>query len=324
MKWFLNISTRNKLLAGFFLIIILLTAVLLTAYKAITDINSNQKILLETEFPMSLAVANLRADTNRERTLMSRAIAFEGPASVEPLLKELKEINDDIKEGFQQLHAISARSPQYSPFVKELDGMRENYISVWEKELIPLLLKRSIREAGRLFTGPHRELYEKMREANLRLSLMTEENNKDLRTGAEKIVAESKNMLIGVSIIAVLAGIIMSILLTAIIAEPLRKASAAAEQIAYGDLTVKLPSLERRDEVGSLVLAMGMMTESLRTVTGEIQTAVNSLAASSGEMLKGFDEGIKSEDGISRMKDMVQDLNSLGLRLKKLVEQYKL
>ncbi len=63
--------------------------------------------------------------------------------------------------------------------------------------------------------------------------------------------------------------------------ENLRGTVAVAERIADGDLTVSVNVLSERDSLGH---ALGAMVQRLHTVTGEVRTAAESLAAASQEM----------------------------------------
>lgn len=49
MKWFLNLSTRNKLMCGFGLIVLLLALVVIVAYQGINSIQGVYKNVIKEE-----------------------------------------------------------------------------------------------------------------------------------------------------------------------------------------------------------------------------------------------------------------------------------
>jgi methyl-accepting chemotaxis protein len=90
------------------------------------------------------------------------------------------------------------------------------------------------------------------------------------------------------AIYTVFVGILLSftvltaagILITRNIANPLRDISKLAEQIAAGDLRVRVHDNGRRDEVGQLSHTLATMVENLRRTTHQIQEATSVLAGS--------------------------------------------
>lgn len=79
--------------------------------------------------------------------------------------------------------------------------------------------------------------------------------------------------------------ILIAVLLTRSIAQPLHALVGAVERVAGGDLTVTVPATGKGDELGDLARMFQRMVENLRTQTLAIQEGVNVLAASSGEIL---------------------------------------
>lgn len=173
-------------------------------------------------------------------------------------------------------------------------------------------------------SGKGKELMDEIR----RLLGTIEGNEHELlrvRSDQEKQLASTTELVI------VLGGLIGAVLLTIVgialtrnIATPLRQVSEAAQQIASGDLSVRLPLANRTDEVGTLIRSFGRMAtwlaemaraseriaegnliaeirpasekdilgsafarmrEGLRRNTTDMQEAANVLAASASEIL---------------------------------------
>ncbi len=89
---------------------------------------------------------------------------------------------------------------------------------------------------------------------------------------------------------AVLLGLAVLVPLTLFsvrsITQSLEQARALAERIAAGDLSHAVQS-RQRDEIGSLVAAMGRMQDALRTLVGQVQQAAGSIATASDEIALG-------------------------------------
>jgi methyl-accepting chemotaxis protein len=139
------------------------------------------------------------------------------------------------------------------------------------------------------------------------LSNMSEQADKILIQSSGQKVKKGFFIFVSVGMIGIIIGIALVSYLTLIIAVPLKQISGIAERIAYGDLSVQVPPMQRTDEVGTLVMSFGMMLESQKTMTREITDAVDVLA----------------ENTASQTQADVKSLNIMAQNLKKLVEQYK-
>lgn len=98
----------------------------------------------------------------------------------------------------------------------------------------------------------------------------------------ESMQAQLKNnsmQIIGSSIIALLAGLIASWLITRLIVGPLRNVIALAQRIASGDLSASV-AVKRRDEIGQLMLAMQQMGTGLSGIVSGLQAGIEQLASS--------------------------------------------
>ncbi|MDH4161585.1 MAG: methyl-accepting chemotaxis protein [Nitrospirota bacterium] len=301
MKWFLNISTRNKLFAGFTLMIAFIMIIMAVAYKAFTVIHETQEVMINLEFPVTLQLAKLRSMLNREREFMSRMVLSGKDADRKQWHDDIKQAGREYDEGMQSLLKLVRDNALYAPLAKDLVGRTGEYRNLWDEQIVPDLLRGKTRDAHAAFLGRHLELYDQLREVFVKFSGVSEMRDRELRNESEKIMTNTLRLFLVIGVVALLAGLALAIFITGVIGTPLRQASSIAEKIAYGDLTVPIPPADRKDEIGSLFFALGMMIESLRVVTREIKSSVEVIGAEAGP----------------------EDLQALAAKLKKLVSQYK-
>jgi methyl-accepting chemotaxis protein len=131
---------------------------------------------------------------------------------------------------------------------------------------------------GKLEMDQIREIVGEMRanEKNL-----LEQRSRDAESTAERM---RTTVILGVPLgVGVL--IIAGFFITRNISRPLREMSAVASRVAAGDLTGKMKSTSRGDEVGVLARTFDMMVESLRSVTREITEGANVLGASATQIV---------------------------------------
>lgn len=90
-------------------------------------------------------------------------------------------------------------------------------------------------------------------------------------------------MLITIALVALLIGVVLGVVITRSIANPLRRAVTACNAIADGDLTVEVSS-NSKDEPGQLLQAMADMSQRLSEVVGDVRSGADALASAAEEV----------------------------------------
>ncbi|MGE4261934.1 methyl-accepting chemotaxis protein [Shewanella sp.] len=114
-------------------------------------------------------------------------------------------------------------------------------------------------------------------------SLVESQSAKRLADGEQ-----AELLVLVVAVLALILGIACSLLITKQIISPLHLTVSAARRIAGGDLTQSIHS-ERKDELGTLLRAMGEMNDTLKDMMSQIDGSVVQLA-SSAEQLSAVSE----------------------------------
>jgi len=108
-----------------------------------------------------------------------------------------------------------------------------------------------------------------------------------MRAAVQDIDARTNMRLqIGIVVLALLVLVPVTVLTVRSITGSLTHAQALANRIAQGDLSEEVHAT-RKDEVGRLVQAMGLMQESLRGLVRQVMEAGERIAMASGEMASG-------------------------------------
>ena len=110
---------------------------------------------------------------------------------------------------------------------------------------------------------------------------------------------------------ALLLGGVFAWLLTRSITGPLRRAVQAAEQVAAGDLTVRIDS-SANDETGALLRALGNMNDSLAKIVDEVRTGTQTISGASGEIAAGsFDLSSRTEQQAAALEETAASMEEL-------------
>ena len=323
MNWFLNISTRAKIIFSFGSMFILLAIIIVTALTNITSISDSQRELVQMNFKPALALVELRADLNRNRASIIELVLSTDKTKQQYLLQDIKDRAAEVDKSSKELLEYKKGDQQVITKFQELTTILEAYRKTRQEE-IALILKGKVEEARQLGIGTQEERYNKIRDISLELGQQEIEHAQQRIALSEQ---KSKNSVIIFTIIGAVAflfGLLMTVTLTRLIATPLMEFTEIAERVALGDVDITISVVDRTDEVGVLAQtfrrmvanisemanmtkrvaagdltvkvipqsekdvmgnALAAMVENLRTQTLAIQEGVNVLASSSAEIL---------------------------------------
>jgi methyl-accepting chemotaxis protein len=169
----------------------------------------------------------------------------------------------EVNEKLQRIRALTADNPaqqqrlsQIEPAVAAKFEDMQRVIDLRKRKGFAAARREILTDNGKTAMDQVRRLVSEMEdeEVQLRAARLAEE---------EALARHTEQTILAGSMGAVLLISLLGIFLTRNIAIPLGEVSAAARQIAAGDLSVDLPVRNRHDEVGALAAAFTEMTGSL-------------------------------------------------------------
>lgn len=285
-----NLSTRAKLVAGFGLLVAILVAVSGLSYRATGALQVSQRALFEDDLAAALEVMSLRNELNRERVAML-SLPVTAPAEQGALLEQIAVTQRKSSELRSRLEQRGKRDARVAGSLAQLSPALDEYVAVRDAEVMPALRGARAADAGRAIVGPLQQRFERLREIADRIN-QEQFDQAALRMREADAVVDRARAILGACILGALAlaaGLVFW--LDRAIATPLRQATALAERIATGDLTVEVPPAGGRDEVGQLLGALDRMVRAWRHLMGETGSGIATLGAASGEILASTMQG---------------------------------
>ena len=283
MKWFINLSTRAKLILGFGVMWLLLAIVIVIAYVGITNVTQSVKDLHDNEFTKAIQLRELKSHQNYNRSQILDMLLTPKKSNQEAIEKAITEHGQAIDTLLKELIALDP-DPVFQRDLQELKSDVDKYRQLRQQE-ITLIYAGKADEARQLGLGDGTVQFEKIRALATAMSDKAE-SNADKQTVRDQQDAHSSiRLFVIIGVVAFLLGIVIVALANHTIAGPLNGMSKVAKQIATGDLSVSVPADQRTDEVGALAQAFRQMVENLRRSTAEITEAVNLLGSSASEIL---------------------------------------
>lgn len=269
MKYFLNLSTRAKLLFSFGLIWLMFLVVAIIAYRSLHDITKSEKELHDSNFQIALELRELRSHQNFNRAAMLDMTLTKNKTEQLAIEKIINERGQEISSIIQKLSTLNV-DPLFQLRLKELGSEIDAYRQT-RKEEIALIQNGKIEEAQKLGMTSQKDRFEKIR------SISTEMGDKAAKDAELQLVldmqeADSATLLFEIfGIAALFFSIAMIMLLNKTIAQPLNEITKIASLIAEGDLDVELSVVKRKDEVGILSQAFNRMISVLKKMATSAQ-----------------------------------------------------
>ncbi len=322
MKYFINLSTRIKLVLSFGIMWLMLLVVIILAYKGSQDIIQSENSLHKINFRIAIELKDLKSYIilNRASVLdmMMTKIKAE-QLVIESNINEKSHSIDTIIESLSLLSTNQFRQNQ----LKELKNTLEKYRDTRNDE-IKLVEAGKLEEAQMLGTTSQKDRFEKIQSLTNEMAIKAAKDADDQLLTNIKEAWTATLLFRVIAIVMFLFGLIIVIILNRTIAVPLKNISSIAVHISEGELDIEMGKTERKDEVGILLqsfhkmkvtlmniasagqkIALGDLTltivpqsdkdilgniflqmlNNLRSMTQEILVGINSIAASSSEIL---------------------------------------
>src|SRR5450631_19345 len=166
MKWFLNLSTRAKIIISFGLMFLLLAIIIVTALANIMWISDSQRELVHSNFQPALDLVEIRADQNRTRASFVEMMLTTDKSKQQVLVQDIKDRSTDIDTNIKELLANKKGDQPFMTKFQELVATQEAYRKTREEE-IAFILKGKAEEVRRLGFGIQEERYNKIRNISM-------------------------------------------------------------------------------------------------------------------------------------------------------------
>ena len=292
-----------------FALVLLTTAVLgLVAVLQLNRVNGASTELAEIWLPQVEGTLQLAQEATRYRTreyLLVLTPAAERPA----VLDTLRKANEDLTLRAARLEQM-LKSPE---LVQKFAAARTQWGDYLQSQ-------RKIHEAlerGDEATAHEQLVVHSRKQFDLVLGTLTElaqlseAHAAKANSDADEVYANSRNLIIALSVLAFVLGSVSAFLISRAITLPLGKAVRVAQAVADGDLTPPAP-VQGKDELAQLQHAIAGMVERLRHVVRDVRDGVHSVSSASAQIATGTqDLSARTEQTASNLEETASSMEEL-------------
>ncbi|MDK9706081.1 MAG: methyl-accepting chemotaxis protein [Desulforhopalus sp.] len=263
MKWFINLTTRAKLLLSFGLMTVFLLIVIASAHQGFSILHQSQEELFQNDFLPAVQLVELRSTQNRARTQLLEMMMTTDKVKHQELEKDIRERSRDIDEGLKVVSESLKSHPLDLQKISEMAALLVEYRRVRDTQIALIHAGKSGEAAG-LEASEQIERYNRIRGIARELgnAAITEAKTRIAEANARAELLSKIFIAIGVLVFT--CSVAAAFFLSHLIAKPLQELTAAAKRISAGDLGVTIEEKDRQDEVGHLTMAFTAMVRYLQ------------------------------------------------------------
>ncbi len=309
-----NLNIGGRLGVGFAIVLLLLTALTVTAivrmqtasdltYRLIHTSIKNQRMVAEwakiIEINSVRGVATFEMSDPVARAKMEQDLKAHAERSSqlqEQIAASLR--NPAVKEQFQVVRKVRTEyvTVRGRAFQLKADGDFEGAKQMFDKDVTPI-------------TAAY--LAEVKRFAEMQIAAAD---------GVADSIMESytstRTLLIELGLLAIVVGVAFAWRISRSITHPIRAAVKVAETVAAGDLTSTIV-VASRDETGQLMQALKTMNDSLVAIVGQVRSGTDTIATASSEIAAGnMDLSSRTEQQASSLEETASSMEELTSTVK--------
>jgi methyl-accepting chemotaxis protein len=276
-----NLTIARRAGLGFTLISLLVALLGWFAMVQMSTIRQSE-VAVETNWLPSMRVINdIRENMLRIRTISLRLALDPDPKNIPTYRSQLDVRNQDLNKKLD-IFASFVDTPEEKVLSDQFRVTLGEYQKALDKSFV--LAGQNDREAlNKLLLADMKVIVDGSGKQLSDLGDFYAQRVDEEGKAAEAQYEKSRNIVFVFVLIAALGTIILAVLLTRSIVRPLQAAVTAAEHVANGDLTQRI-TVDGRDEVTRLLLALDKMQGNLRQAMQHIGSSATQLASAATEL----------------------------------------
>ena len=281
MSWFNDLKISSKLISVVLVLMALMVTLGAFSIWELSKVNGSTEEIATNWLPSVHAVDGMDSgisDFRRQELQFVISTTKEDQDLYEKKMAEAEKILQEVDAGYVKL--IS--SPEEKKLYEDYKAAWNSYHESLKKE-IALARDNKRDDALALCRGETKKCFLAAMDALDKDAALNEKGADDAYKNARAVYSQSRVMIAGLIVAALLIGMLLALLVARGISRALKNGVLVAEKLAQGDLSVVI-EVDSRDETGQLLAAMRSMTEKLRSVIGQVAGTATQVASAAGQL----------------------------------------
>ncbi len=278
---FKNLKIGVRLGIGFGLMILLLVIISVLAYLRLGALNSEIENMVTDKFPKTVMANDAVDQINITARAIRNAMLVKTPEAAQQELDRLMAARKATGEIFDKLEKLITSEEGKKVFAKTMEARK---LSVADQNLVLDAFKAGKRdEAVDILTTKVRKSQGDYLKGVGELITFQSDLMSKAGKQADDLAEGTQTLILALSTGAILIALLFAWFVTVSITKPVKEAAAAANELAEGNLTIKIKA-DSKDETGQLMGAMGAMVDKLTQIISEVNVASDALNNAAGQV----------------------------------------
>lgn len=208
--------------------------------------------------------------------------AMQGKSSLMEAMMDMKKTRQRLAVDVEKLKALNLESRERQ-YLEEFEALYKEYMVLHEGFMMAVE-KENMAEADRVQRVDEEKAFKTLIVPLGQLSDYSSKLAADVSLEANRELERRQALLVGILLAALILGVATSLYLTRKISSAVKEVSAAAAQMADGDLTMQPLAIKSGDELGRMGQAFNIMIEKVTSLMTRIQNSARDVRGS-GEIL---------------------------------------
>ncbi|MGG4214496.1 methyl-accepting chemotaxis protein [Paenibacillus alvei] len=292
----MKFNIRTKLILGFLAVIILLIVISTTSISRMKKLGDTSMAIDSHWMPSVTILGTLNGDISDVERISLNIIVERDPEEMEKVQAEYDKVLKKVEDGrktYEKLIATPKEREMYEEFSK-------NYAEYLAK--LPEMIEAGKANDYTQSSILHQESYKLWYSSNDMISQLIKLNADGSKQTTKEAVdnfISGRQLVIVLSVAAVILALIMAIIIAQIISKPILRISRAAESIASGDLTSEAIIVKGKDEISTLAHSFNVMVENLRELIQSVSKTTELVTTSSEELTASAEQNSQASAQIT-------------------------
>jgi methyl-accepting chemotaxis protein len=224
------------------------------AIMKIGEVNQLSAQMRSNTLPATQLIGDIHAYTSQYRIQQSGIVTAPTPESKAKAEKMIRNASNAISGMMDDYEKLLNTKEQKDLFAT----LKTNWAQYQQQtdQLISLAQSGDSAAASAMFEGESLDMFYTVEDSILQLIDLNQKSGQAISAKSESIYADSRRMLMGAVGLGLVVTLLLSGILMQTIAKPVRKMAGSVGLLVEGDLTVEIPGMNRKDELGSLARAL--------------------------------------------------------------------
>jgi methyl-accepting chemotaxis protein len=285
MERLVNLRIGTRLAVGFGFVLVLLLLTTLFAVTRIREVGATASQMVDSDYrKISLANQIDRGINKQANNLRSAVLAAADDEAAKAYIAQVSEATRELGKTKEALAALPA-TERGKALLQKLQETGDGYVRLRQK--VVTLVQAKLPDVARNYLlkdlkAPQDAYLAASRE----LVDYYEGSMQAASVEAGGVARTATAITLALAGLAMVSGVLISLVISRTITGGLRRAVAIAETVATGDLSSRI-QVRGNDEVAQLLQALGTMNESLVTLVGTVRQTSDSIETGSSEIASG-------------------------------------